>query len=255
MQIQWNYIFLIITLLISLLFALIFASNEQFKEEVLDFFISIENLPILLNFTLFFSLGTLINITGLPIAYFEFLLGFSIRIASFDYLIYPMILSAIIKAFCTFLTYFLAKFCLKKSILKHFRKKSFFKGMKSFLKEKEIIHLLYIRLLFIPLYMKNYLLPIFEVNPIVYFIVSIGVDVISGLWMVFLGFGMNNLKDFEGDLIEKIIFWMFFAVSLAIFVYIAIFTRRKMKEFEQNDKEKKKLLEIESNLVLINDLT
>jgi len=216
-----------LAIVIPLTGILLFLYSDSFKKTLLEIFGTLNELPIVINFPILLTFGVLIIVCCLPISYYEFLLGFSLRS-----LILALSVEFFLKIFATLITYLLSKKWLKNLILSKYRKKSFFKGMKLFLENRKCLHLLYLRLLFIPLFLKNYLLPIFDVPTNLYFSITIIVDVLAGFWMVLLGYGMRNFSDFEGRNIENVRFFVFLILSVLIIAYIMIFTRRKMKEFE-----------------------
>ena len=240
MQLLSKFALISVILLIPLTVIILFISSDSFKNFLKETINSLNDLPLFFNITFLVLIGVILIVVGLPISYFEFLLGFSLKSAPSAFFI-----EFSLKILATFVTYFLAIKLLKTYILSKYRQKSFFKGMKLFLENRKCLHLLCLRLLFIPLFLKNYLLPIFDISPILYFTVTLIVDVLAGFWMVFMGIQVREFSDSETkNYAETIRFVIFLGLSILIIIYILVFTRRKMKEFERLDNKEDVELEL-----------
>ena len=210
---------IIASVLVGIMVLLVFFS-EELKAWLEGFISGVDKIDEFLGFILLFLCGNLIILVGLPIAYYEFLLGFT-----FKSLLKAFCLATMIKIAATFITFFIARKWLKSRIVNRFRKKSFYKGLKIFIESEKLWHLFAIRLLFIPLCIKNYLLPTFEISAKVYFAITVPIDALAGIWLVFLGFSLKNFSSENWQNMENMRFLVFFIVSIAILAYITYFTR------------------------------
>ena len=71
-------------------------------------------------------------------------------------------------------------------------------------------------------------------------------DILAGFWMVFMGIQVREFSDSETkNYAETVRFVIFLGLSILIIIYILVFTRRKMKEFERL--ENKEDVELELN--------
>lgn len=228
--------FVLIVICVPLLFLFFFFFHEDLKNALKSFMVHIAKFPKMFTWPIITILGLTIIMIGLPISYYEFLIGFTL-----ENIFEALSLSVIIKILGTFLTYILARRFFRDFIVVNYGKKIVFRGMKLFIEEKMIIHLIYIRLLYIPLFIKNYILPIFDIPSTIYFCVAIPIDVVAGFWMVFLGHSINNFVDFNQEKAEVWKFYVFLVISFIIFAYIFIFTKKKIRDFkaisQKNDKE------------------
>ena len=217
---------LYLVLLLTILLIFLMFSNE-IKGVFKEFVENMMKLPLFINISLLTIAGILIILIGLPISYYEFLLGLTIDEISVAFLI-----DFLIKIIGTMMTFIISQKFLKTRILKKYKNKPFFKNLKVFVESRQCLHLLLIRLLFIPIFVKNYLLPLFDISTMVYFLTTIPVDVAAGFWLVYLGFGVKNLSKNFGDSYESLRFIGVLAISFSFLAYFLYFTRKKLKELE-----------------------
>lgn len=239
-----RFVLVFVVICAPILFVFFLYFHEDIKNLLKSIMVDIAKLPRVFTWPLFIALGLAIIMIGLPISYYEFLIGFTL-----ENIFEAFSLSATIKILGTFFTYILAKRFFRDFIMVNYGKKIVFRGIKMFIEEKLILHLIYIRLLYIPLFIKNYVLPIFDIPPLIYFCVTIPIDVAAGFWMIFLGHSINNFVDFNQERAESWKSYAFFAISLLIFAYIFVFTKKKIGEFKtlpQKTIKKRKFLIIKN---------
>lgn len=146
-----------------------------------------------------------------------------------------------------FLTYFIAKYMFKKWCLKRVLKHRFFKAFFLESKTKPWRTSWLVRMMFIPVATKNYLMALLEINFLQY-AVPAAVFYIPYLGaMVLVGANLDNFRkvsDPNGwskmNSVEKFqfIFTTFLsAATILVLIWFAVITCKKMKELEKIQKE------------------
>ena len=107
-----------------------------------------------------------------------------------------------------------------------------------------------VRLLFIPVSFKNYILPLTNMSFLVYFLIVIPFAVLFASMFCFIGIQLQNPEDLietrdwaqktTGERINFVFTWFVLAFSLLLIVWISCITKKKLGELKRKDELEKK---------------
>ena len=204
----------------------------------------------LIGYFIIIIIGNVILILGFPITIFELVIGFTFHNLYLGFLV-DILTSLSAETFC----FLLSKYLIKEKIESILIKKKIFLSFKLLLEKDKWKNSFFIRLMYIPVFVKNYGIPLFDINYLIFFFTSIPTVVGFGIWRVYMGHSAKNMDSLfmkQNNVFAKVIFGITLIFTAFIIIYLFFYTRKKLKELklannlenkdlEINNKEKEKI--------------
>lgn len=109
-----------------------------------------------------------------------------------------------------------------------------------------------IRILFVTVGLKNYVLPLTEVNLVVHLLIAFPFFLLFATMFSFIGVQLKNPQELietrdwadktSGEKINFVLTWFILALSIFIIIWVACITRSKLKSLEAQENREKAVL-------------
>lgn len=192
-----------------------------------------------LYFTILFTLD-LLFIPG------QTTLGILITISKEQFLI-PCLILILSSTASAWITYLMAKKCCRKKIIKKYKDTALFKLVMTKAKKSPFKVNLMVRMLYIPIGFKNYLLPVSESGFCVYACCQFPFAVFFAVIITFVGMQLDDpmqlldTRNFNektgGEKFQTIVGFCFIIVTVVLIVGMCIWSRKKLKQIEQEHRK------------------